>query len=313
MNYRHRDTTYIFTVTKGQLGEDFFKKLRKYRPAGVQLYRMGRNRNRKQLTRCRHQGRLPLELSDRWDLYVRVPYSGQLNTWANHKAVKSQEFIIKAISVISEYKNTIEYANAAHKPVFDTVFNVLTQTPVETKTVKMGMEWSTKHNKWEQVYTKVPVLTAAGVPPKCSPSNDDWKNEMTAAINENNQKVAAAVPTVSNKVMNTKTSTWKITLRSEIAVQGDTHSDLIRTLESMGFPGKDLVSYEKVDLHLDLPLIQFSYPQHGDFSNKSVLRKVRVTKMDDKMIEGFEGSVWKKFFRSKIGAPIHIVEIPQKA
>lgn len=323
MNYRLRDTTYIFTVTKGQLGEDFFKKLRKYRPAGVQLYRMGRNRNRKQLTRCRHQGRLPLELSDRWDLYVRVPYLNDWKTYQSDKAIKSQAFITMAASVIKTYQSVIQYANGTHKPILDHLFNSVGSIPsrlpdgkynpdyvptTQTKTVKEGMEWSTKHNKWEPVYTKVPVTGVSlqpttpttPVPMVVSEQNLKTLGEMAGRLMKENQ-------------MNTKTSIWKVTLKSEISVQGDTHADLLKTLKSMGFLEQDLVSYEKVDLHLDLPLISFYYPEHGNTSNRSTPRRIRVTKMDANMIEGFEGDVWKKFLRSKTDGPVYIVEIPQKA
>ena len=263
MEYRNRDAAYIFTVTNGPTSELFFKQLRKLRPDGVRLFRMGRNRNRQDCGRQRHQGRVPINLSDRWDLYINVDHllvSRGFSSYPQFRLEKAMEFIRGARHIIQANEWRIRYANKTHKNVFDKIFN--------QKTADLS---------------KVQISTEAV--------------QMTQSV--------------LNKVMNT-TSTWNVALKAEIEVHGETRPDLVRTLKSMGFEEKDIVSAVMVEQHRDLPLIQFSYPKHGDPYNESELRKVRVTKMDAAAIEGFEGNTWKKFLRCKIVGRVDVVEIPSK-
>lgn len=81
--------------------------------------------------------------------------------------------------------------------------------------------------------------------------------------------------------------------------------------------GVTLTKWEQVNEHLDLPLVAFSYPTAaGQWTHRATedkVREVRVTKMDDNYIEGFEGNQFKKFLRSKVSSEILFVQfIPKK-
>jgi hypothetical protein len=105
---------------------------------------------------------------------------------------------------------------------------------------------------------------------------------------------------------------WKVNLRTEITSIGDTLDDLRKTIEKLGFDQSDLMSYEKLDTHRDLPLVSFGYPEGGVITNESKLRRIRVTKMDEDVVEGWENETWKKFLRTKIIGNIVLSEIPAK-
>ena len=75
--------------------------------------------------------------------------------------------------------------------------------------------------------------------------------------------------------------------------------------------GVTLVKWEEIDEHLDLPLVAFTYPP-AHLATEDKVREVRVTKMDDKYIEGFEGNQFKRFLRSKISSEIVLIGTPKK-
>ncbi len=103
------------------------------------------------------------------------------------------------------------------------------------------------------------------------------------------------------KPMN-KTTTWDVTLECRIKVPGDSVSALEKHLESLGFDEHNLVKYEQVDQHPDLPLVRFTYfkPDFvGAPTNHSICR-IRLTKVTDEYVEGFENGQFKKFRQDRV-------------
>jgi hypothetical protein len=202
-----------------------------------------------------------------------VNYTGDYTTWRNTLGKRTEKFIYEAGPIIFKYQHLIEYANGIHRKAVETAINPpgshsnpVQLPPIDPKDI-----------------VSIPKTPTIQISPAAL--------EMAQSL--------------LNKVMNT-TSTWRVTLKSDISVHGENHADLIRTLKNMGFLEQDLVSYEKLDTHQDLPLVQFwTY-------GPSQFHMVRVTKMDSTVVEGFEGYTWKKFLRSQITGRIEVVEIPAK-
>jgi hypothetical protein len=175
------------------------------------------------------------------------------------------------------------------------------------KTVKQGMDWSTKFNKWVPVYVNTPV--SSGPIPL-------YNSDGTQSFKVTDESISVATQMAGrlmreNNMTNIQ-SKWKCTIVvDEITVPGNTKQDLEKFVKGI-LPKANVLSCEQIDEHKDLPLVQFGYPEHGNTYNESKLRKVRVTKMDIESIEGFEGTTWKKFLRNKVIGRVEVVEIPAK-
>jgi hypothetical protein len=151
-------------------------------------------------------------------------------------------------------------------------------------------------------------------------ANIDYKPELDVIFGS--QPAITPIPVKTHTINNInttqtlqpmKTTTkWKVNLRTEIISDGDTLDDLRKTIEKLGFDQSDLISYEKLDTHRDLPLVSFGYPEHGNEMSDTKLRRIRVTKMDTEVVEGWENETWKKFLRSKIVGNVVVSEIPAK-
>lgn len=106
-----------------------------------------------------------------------------------------------------------------------------------------------------------------------------------------------------------QTSLWDIKLKCRLTVNGSTADDLGRELTKLGFhPKEDLLSFEKVEEHLDLPLVSFEYHDGTD-------RLVRVVTMNDQHLCGYDeddGSQYKTFLISRISNGPILEELPKQ-
>jgi len=128
-----RDPTYLFTVEKGPITEDFFKSICKIarETFGISLIRWGRCRDRKSKGIDRKYGHVKLADADRWDLYIKLPFEDRLDDsyWPQLKVRALLHALGKEIIANNWY---IEYANPLYTKTFDNIFNTRPITPAPT-------------------------------------------------------------------------------------------------------------------------------------------------------------------------------------
>jgi len=126
-----RDPTYLFTVEKGPITEDFFKSICKIarESFGISLIRWGRCRDRKSKGIDRKYGHVKLADADRWDLYFlgedKITVSAPPNVWGRNLL----HALGKEIIANNWY---IEYANPLYTETFNQIFNTRPITPAPT-------------------------------------------------------------------------------------------------------------------------------------------------------------------------------------
>ena len=244
MNYRSRSNHYVFTVTNIPEAEQFFKELcRANQQVGPgHLFRMGRNRNRVGIEKhIRKQGRLPLDLSDRWDVYCKIQPGSVYRD-------RVDLFIREANPIIRKYRHLIEYANRSHILLFENIFNTPDKT-IEHKVTEI-------------------------MKPIYNPNYTTWNVKLSATV----RCVGAGV------VLDVEHFFKNVSGLSEVV----------------------LIDVVPIDEHKDLPLVSFKY---NDYSEP---RSIRVTKMDDTYLEGYEKQQFKKFRVDSIIGAVQLVELPIK-
>lgn len=103
---------------------------------------------------------------------------------------------------------------------------------------------------------------------------------------------------------------WNVTLRTTVEVGGSTLCDLQKHVRDLGFTADEIMSYELVDSHLDLPLVIFDYPKSDGGTPHP--RRVRIAHMYDDCVEGYEGNQYKQFTKKWITSDIVLLELPKK-
>jgi len=289
MKYRNRSSHYLFTVTYTGNGTDsqseiFFKALCKAnREVGPgQLFRMGRKRDRSAITdratRCR--GHVPITICDRFDVYVRIKpdYSCIHNSTQGNWTILGE--------------NTKKRTRALIQSAGDLI-------AINWQIIEYCNE--AHKDLFDKIfYPKTEIVSI--------PDTDENKIVFPKGITLTNQ---------SNMKYEPKFNNWEVKLSAKVRCVGPgVVADVDRFFKGItGLSEVVLTEATPIDEHKDLPLVSFRYPPANKIGYSDVLaeeRSIRVTKMDDTYLEGFDRQQFKKFRVDRIVGEIILVELSGK-
>jgi len=274
---RNRRQNYIFTVTNSWFsnGENLFNQLKSINRSLKGGFTLQRYGRLRDRKSCGVSRERGHVTLDKADRWDLYLRGPWMNDLDHHYTVHTKNLLRAAASKIRTFISSIEYVNVHYKNEFEQILYPTIERYIS------------------------PTETAQ---PKFQISPEGMK------------KTESILDKVKYKTMKkTPTTKWKVNLTATVTVHGDTQYAMEQTVKGLPFL-EDVVitNYEQLESHQDLPLVRFDYPD-SERSYGVKTRDVRVVRMNDEYIEGFEGSVFKKFRVDRVSGSVSLLELPTKS